>query len=65
MTLSGRLHSAPCAVRTANALDLHNFRCFSSPPVSVNSSFFLFGSDIILPERPCEWSEVLLVCSGG
>ncbi|KAG2656418.1 hypothetical protein PVAP13_1KG081300 [Panicum virgatum] len=25
MTLSGRLHSAPCAVRTANALDLHNF----------------------------------------
>ncbi|KAG2656419.1 hypothetical protein PVAP13_1KG081300 [Panicum virgatum] len=26
MTLSGRLHSAPCAVRTANALDLHNFR---------------------------------------
>ena len=41
MTLSGTLGSALCTARTGNSLDdLHNFRCFSSPPVSVNSSFF-------------------------
>ena len=43
MTLSGTLGSALCTARTGNSLDdLHNFRCFSSPPVSVNSFFLIW-----------------------